>query len=48
LRPCGQCAGATWGRFAALVVLSGVPITVMFLLCQKYIVGGLTSGGVEE
>src|SRR5580700_10283909 len=37
-----------WGRFAALAVLSGVPITVMFLLCQKYIVGGLTSGGVKE
>ena len=37
-----------WGRFAALAVLSGVPITVMFLACQKYIVGGLTSGGVKE
>jgi maltose/maltodextrin transport system permease protein len=37
-----------WGRFAALAVLSGVPITVMFLVCQKYIVGGLTSGGVKE
>jgi maltose/maltodextrin transport system permease protein len=37
-----------WGRFAALAVLSGVPITAMFLLCQKFIVGGLTSGGVKE
>jgi maltose/maltodextrin transport system permease protein len=37
-----------WGRFAALAVLSGVPITVMFLICQKYIIGGLTSGGVKE
>ncbi|MGA7216459.1 MAG: maltose ABC transporter permease MalG [Terrimicrobiaceae bacterium] len=37
-----------WGRFAALAVLSGVPITVMFLVCQKYVVGGLTSGGVKE
>lgn len=37
-----------WGRFAALAVLSGVPITVMFLLCQKYIAGGLTSIGVTE
>jgi ABC-type maltose transport system permease subunit len=25
-----------------------VPITIMFLVCQKYIVGGLTSGGVKE
>ena len=37
-----------WGRFAALAVLSGVPITVVFLLCQKFVIGGLTSGGVKE
>jgi maltose/maltodextrin transport system permease protein len=37
-----------WGRFAALAVLSGLPITAMFLICQKFIVGGLTSGGVKE
>jgi maltose/maltodextrin transport system permease protein len=37
-----------WGRFAALAVLSGVPITVAFLLCQKFVIGGLTSGGVKE
>ena len=37
-----------WGRFAALAVLSGLPITVMFLVCQKFVVGGLTSGGVKE
>jgi maltose/maltodextrin transport system permease protein len=37
-----------WGRFAALAVLSGVPITVMFLLCQKFVVSGLTSGGAKE
>jgi maltose/maltodextrin transport system permease protein len=37
-----------WGRFAALAVLSGVPITVMFLLCQRFVIGGLTSGGIKE
>jgi maltose/maltodextrin transport system permease protein len=37
-----------WGRFAALAVLSGLPITVVFLMCQKFIIGGLTSGGVKE
>jgi maltose/maltodextrin transport system permease protein len=37
-----------WGRFAALAVLSGVPITVVFMLCQKFVIGGLTSGGVKE
>jgi maltose/maltodextrin transport system permease protein len=37
-----------WGRFSALAVLSGVPITVMFMFCHKFIIGGLTSGGVKE
>ncbi len=37
-----------WGRFAALAVLSGVPITVVFMVCQKFVVSGLTSGGVKE
>jgi maltose/maltodextrin transport system permease protein len=37
-----------WGRFAALAVLSGVPITVVFMLCQKFVIGGLTAGGVKE
>src|SRR5215469_3231905 len=37
-----------WGRFAALAVLSGIPITTMFIVCQRFIIGGLTSGGVKE
>jgi maltose/maltodextrin transport system permease protein len=37
-----------WGRFAALAVLSGLPITVMFLVWQKFVVSGLTSGGAKE
>jgi maltose/maltodextrin transport system permease protein len=37
-----------WGRFAALAVLSGLPITVVFLMCQRFVIGGLTSGGVKE
>jgi maltose/maltodextrin transport system permease protein len=37
-----------WGRFAALAVLSGVPITIMFMVCQKFVVSGLTSGGIKE
>jgi maltose/maltodextrin transport system permease protein len=37
-----------WGRFAALAVLSGVPITIVFLMCQRFVIGGLTSGGVKE
>jgi maltose/maltodextrin transport system permease protein len=37
-----------WGHFAAAAVLSGLPITLVFLLAQKWIVSGLTSGGVKE
>ncbi len=36
-----------WGDFAAAAVLSGLPITFVFLYCQKWIVGGLTAGGVK-
>ena len=37
-----------WGDFAAAAVLSGLPITVVFLAAQRWIVSGLTSGGVKE
>ena len=37
-----------WGDFAATAVLSGLPITLLFLACQKLLVTGLTSGGVKE
>lgn len=37
-----------WGDFAATAVLSGFPITLLFLACQKLLVSGLTSGGVKE
>ena len=36
-----------WGDFAAAAVLSGLPITLVFLAAQKWIVSGLTSGGVK-
>ncbi|MGY0216063.1 maltose ABC transporter permease MalG [Endozoicomonadaceae bacterium StTr2] len=36
-----------WGDFAAAAILSGLPITIIFLACQRWIVGGLTSGGVK-
>ena len=36
-----------WGDFAAAAVLSGVPITVVFVLSQRWIVSGLTAGGVK-
>ena len=36
-----------WGDFAAAAVLSGLPITAVFLAAQRWIVAGLTSGGVK-
>ncbi len=36
-----------WGDFAAAAVLSGLPITAVFLAAQRWIVSGLTSGGVK-
>lgn len=36
-----------WGDFAAAAVLSGLPITLVFLMAQRWIVSGLTAGGVK-
>lgn len=36
-----------WGDFAAAAILSGLPITVVFILAQKWMVSGLTAGGLK-
>lgn len=36
-----------WGDFAAAAILSGLPITIVFLLAQRWMVSGLTAGGVK-
>ncbi len=36
-----------WGDFAAAAVLSAIPITAVFLIAQRWLVGGLTAGGVK-
>lgn len=36
-----------WGLFAAGVVIAAIPILVLFLSLQRYIVGGLTAGSVK-
>jgi maltose/maltodextrin transport system permease protein len=36
-----------WGDFAAAAVLSGLPITAVFVAAQRWIVSGLTAGGVK-
>ncbi len=39
--------GGEWGQFAAGSVMSGIPVVVLFLFLQKYIVSGLTAGAVK-
>jgi len=36
-----------WGIFTAGAVVAAVPILVIYLLLQRYIIGGLTSGAVK-
>lgn len=36
-----------WGDFAAAAILSGLPITVVFLIAQRYLVSGLSEGAVK-
>jgi arabinogalactan oligomer/maltooligosaccharide transport system permease protein len=38
---------ANWGLFAAGAVISAIPVLLLFLFLQKYIVGGLTAGSVK-
>lgn len=38
---------SNWGLFAAGSVLAAIPILVLFLALQRYIVGGLTAGSVK-
>jgi arabinogalactan oligomer/maltooligosaccharide transport system permease protein len=37
-----------WGPFAAGSLIGAVPVVLMFLFLQRYIVSGLTSGAVKE
>jgi arabinogalactan oligomer/maltooligosaccharide transport system permease protein len=36
-----------WGPFAAGSIIASIPIVVIFLSLQKYIVNGLTAGSVK-
>jgi len=38
---------ARWGLLAATALLSAFPIVFVFIVAQKHIIGGLTSGGVK-
>ena len=36
-----------WGPFAAGVLLTSVPVVILFTFLQRFIVGGLTQGSVK-
>ena len=38
---------AYWGPFAAGSLLASVPIIIVFMSLQRYIIGGLTAGSVK-
>jgi arabinogalactan oligomer/maltooligosaccharide transport system permease protein len=44
----GQYADNTpWSKFSAMAIIVALPVSVVYLSLQKYIVGGLTIGGVK-
>ena len=43
----GMQTTADWGSFAAMSVLVALPVCVLFIVFQKYLVSGLTKGGVK-
>jgi arabinogalactan oligomer/maltooligosaccharide transport system permease protein len=42
----GQFA-TPWSQFAATSILMSIPIVILFFALQRYIVSGLTLGGVK-
>ncbi len=36
-----------WGDFAATAILAGLPLTLLFVVTQRWLVSGLTAGGVK-
>jgi arabinogalactan oligomer/maltooligosaccharide transport system permease protein len=44
----GQYANAIpWNRFAAMAIIVASPVAITYILLQKYITGGLTTGAVK-
>lgn len=43
----GAQFGANWGPFAAGSLIASVPLVILFLSLQRYIVGGLVAGSVK-
>ena len=43
----GEKYAENWGPFAAGALLAAIPVVILFVFLQKYIVGGLTQGSVK-
>ncbi|RED55292.1 carbohydrate ABC transporter permease [Cohnella lupini] len=43
----GMFSGSSWNLVFANLVLTALPIIVLYLFCQRYIVSGLTAGAVK-
>jgi raffinose/stachyose/melibiose transport system permease protein len=38
----------SWNLVCADLVLTSLPVLLIYLVCQKYIVSGMTAGSVKE
>ena len=38
---------ATWGPFAAGSIIASIPLVIIFLSMQRFIIGGLTAGATK-
>lgn len=43
----GMYSGSSWNLVFANLVLTSLPVVVLYLFCQRYVVSGLTSGAVK-
>lgn len=43
----GEKYAENWGPFAAGALLAAIPVVILFIFLQKFIVGGLTQGSVK-
>jgi multiple sugar transport system permease protein len=48
LRTLFYSKNAIWDRIMAASMLTAIPVVILFLLIQKQLTGGMTSGGVKE
>ena len=36
-----------WGVYSAIALITAIPAMLVFILCSKYLVGGMTAGSVK-